>query len=163
MTARRKALPLGLLAVMVGCQSSSAPNPSAGPAPSAGGSRLVSSDQAVYTDPSALRLEDIDGAILLFYHIEGSMPPKLEDLRSIGSAGADLNFNSPSGQPYGYVPGGLSVAGTQKLLVVYDPVETANGQRWCILISPPQPGAALSAEVMALPEIVFRAYLASEP
>lgn len=162
MTLRRAAAALGLLAMMGGCQSNPAPTPVAAPAPVVRGNGPVSADQAVYTDPSAIRLEDIDEAILLYYRVQGSMPPTLDDLRSLGSIAADLNLVSPSGQPYAYVPGGLSAPGSQKLLVVYDPADSANGRRWCILISPPHPGAPLSAEVLALPEIVFRTYLASE-
>jgi hypothetical protein len=122
----------------------------------------VTADQAVITDPSASQLEDIEEAILFYYRVNQSMPPTLDALRSLGTFGAQLNFISPSGQPYAYFPNGLSMSGSQKFLIACDPAETASGKRWCILISPPRPGAALSAEVIALPEIVFRTYLASE-
>jgi hypothetical protein len=74
----------------------------------------------------------------------------------------DLILTAPDGEPYAYIPEGLTTPNTKKLLVVYDPQESQNGKRWCILLAQLSPGAPLTGEVLALPEIVFRAYLASK-
>jgi hypothetical protein len=118
-------------------------------------------DQALMTDPSAERLGDIDAALILYFHANQGMPGQLDDLRA--TAGPDLNLIAPSGQPYVYIPQGLAVRNSDKLLVVYDPQESPNGRRWCILAVQLRPGAPLSAEVIALSEALFRTYLASQP
>jgi hypothetical protein len=126
--------------------------------------QALTADQALNTDPSALRLDDIDGAMLLYYRDNQQMPPRLEDLGPYAqSVGITLNLVSPgNGMHYGYDANGMTALGATKLLVVYDPAPGTNGRRWCILMAPPHPGAALSAEVLDIPEFEFRSYLASE-
>jgi hypothetical protein len=163
----------GLLLAMAagltaGCAStSSAPPPGqrggVGALPVAGGNDSPETiDQAVLTDASAVRLDDIVEAILLYFSANKGMAPRLEELRTMPGE-ENLNLTAPSGQEYYYAPQGLSSPAGNKLLIVYDPMESANGKRWCILASQLRQGAPLTAEVIALPEIVFRAYLASNP
>jgi hypothetical protein len=153
----------GIMAgVVCGCQSSAPPPQRPVNSPAAQNQSLTA-DQAVNSDVSAMRLDDINGALLLYYRTNQSMPTSLNDLLAVPGFGADLNLVSPSGQPYVYVPAGLTALGTPKLLIVYDPAETPQGKRWCILMARPQPGAALSAEVVDMPEVVFQSFLASEP
>jgi hypothetical protein len=156
---------------IAGCQSSTAPTPQPQP-PDAAVTRLpvagqgtpdatLNTNQAFLTDASAVRLDEIVGDLLLYFRANQGMPGQLEDLRTV--AGADLNLIAPCGQPYGYVPQGLSVRNSNKLLVVYDPQESADGRRWCILVVQLRPGAPLTAEVLAISETLFRTYLASQP
>jgi len=122
----------------------------------------TSVDQAVLSDPSAVKLDSIIEGILLFFQQNKGMPGKLDDLRSIAGE-EQLDITAPSGQVYVYYPQGLTSPGTSKLLVVCDPQESPNGRRWCILVSQLNPGAPLTGEVLAIPEIVYRSYLASNP
>jgi hypothetical protein len=154
------------MALAWGCQSNTTPPPQGSvppPLPVVKAPVGNTPDQAVDTDPSAQRLDDILGALLLYFRANQGMPPALEDLRTVAGFGSELNLISPSGQPYGYVPAGLTIPGNNKRLVVYDPAENPNGRRWCILVSALSPGAALTAEVLEIPEAMFREYLASNP
>jgi hypothetical protein len=165
----RRWLVLGAAMHLAGCQSSTAPSP---PPSGAGVTQLPvagqsapdvtkNTNQVFLTDASAVRLDEIVGDLLLYFRANQGMPGQLDDLRTV--AGSDLNLIAPCGQPYGYVPQGLSVRNSNKLLVVYDPQESADGRRWCILAVQLQPGAPLTAEVLAIPEALFRTYLASQP
>jgi hypothetical protein len=125
------------------------------------GQSTESPDDAIHSDPSAMRMDDIVEALLLYLKANGGMPARLEDLQTVPMIGPSINAVSPSGAPYAYVPQGLTAPNSNKRLVVYDPLESTNGKRWCILVSQSQAGGPLTAEVLHLPEIVFRAYLAS--
>ena len=167
-------LTLGLMAIVAcGCDDSSpsksakrgALQPSDHPPPplpiahSPGFS--VNTDDAIIPDASSARLDDIVGALLFYIRANQGVPPTLDDLKTLPGVPENLNTISPSGQPYMYAPQGLTAPNSNKRLLVYDPEESANGRRWCILVSQVRPGAPLTAEVLALPEISFRAYLAS--
>jgi len=157
---RNALIMVAAMALASGCQSSSSTPPRA--RSNASNNQALTEDQAFNTDPSAMRLDDIEGALLLYYRDNQTMPPHLSDLDPYAKAvGITLVPISPTnGQPYGYDPNGMTAVGATKLLVVYDPAPSPNGRRWCIVMEPPRPGAALSAEVLDLPEFVFRSYLA---
>lgn len=118
----------------------------------------ASADEAVKSDATALRLDDIIGDILLYFQIHKAMPPTLE---ALAAENPGLNITAPSGKPYVYFPQGLSEPNIPKLLVVYDPEETSRGSRFCILVSELHAGSPLTAEVKELPEVIVSAYRAS--
>lgn len=119
----------------------------------------VSVDEAVASDPCALRLHDISGALLMYYMLHREMPAKLDDLRSVQDIDQNLQFTCPaSGLPYGYSPQGLSAPGRKKLILVHDSTPSHRGIRWCILAPSVKPGEAVSLEVLPLTEPVFLSY-----
>jgi hypothetical protein len=109
-------------------------------------------------DPAAGRLQDIGGALLVYYSDHKQLPPTLQDLA--GSPGGDsLNLTSPqSGREFVYVPSGLwSDQHPDKVIIAYDP-DLHGAQRFCLLMNPPSTGAPLEATVIAIPEPDFRKY-----
>ena len=121
----------------------------------------LSPDALVSTDPTATRLQDIGGFLLLYYSDNQQMPASLDDLRSL-PGGADLQFTSPAtGQAFGYAPSGMwSPQGGDKCIVLYD-TNLRGGKRWCLLMTPPKAGAALSVDVANLPDSIFLNYRAA--
>jgi len=128
-------------------------------------SGTADSDQAVISDPCAAQLHDICGAILLYYSLNKRLPPKLEDLRAMADVDAPLSFTCPvSHQPYVYVPAGLSAPDRAMRIIVYDPVPSPDGRRWCILLAPSQAGSStVTLDVLAIPERIFQAYQPAAP
>jgi hypothetical protein len=118
----------------------------------------ASADDAVHSDATVVRLDDIVGDLLLYFQRHRNMPATLEDLLAEFPA---LNITAPSGQPYVYYPQGLTTPNIPKLLVVFDPAETQRGSRWCILVNPLRPGSPLTAEVKELPEVIVSSYRVS--
>jgi hypothetical protein len=150
-----------LFCALGGCQAQ--PQQSAGPPTQHVTNQTdqnVSSDVALATDPSALRLNDIGGALLLYYATNKQLPDQLEDLNASGYSEGPLKFTSPvSGKPYVYVPAGLSLEGQRKRIIAYDPTLTHDGRRFCLVMAlESRPNAAQSVEILSLPEKVFEMY-----
>jgi hypothetical protein len=144
--------------LLAACQSASPPPPK--PAPTANFlSAPTSPDAIVDSDPAAVRLQDIGGYILLYYRAHQAMPPTLDELRNI-PGGGDLDFNSPSSrQPFAYAQPGLWAPDQgDKCIIAYDPSRSASGKRWCLFMMLPKGGAALSVDVVELPEPIFLNY-----
>ncbi len=143
------------------CQSSGVsrgPGTGAIPASSVS-SAPTSPDEIVESAPAATRLQDIGGYLLLYYRENQQMPPSLDELRNI-PGGADLDFTSPStGQPFVYDPAGFwALSQSDKYIVAYDPGPTRKGKRWCLFMTVPKAGTALSVDVVAVPEQIFLNY-----
>jgi hypothetical protein len=118
---------------------------------------MASPDTVLEADPSFVRLNEIGGAIMLYWSINKQMPPQLVDAQT-ADPDEVLNFNSiPSGEPYAYVPAGLS-AGGAKRIIVCDPEPGRDGKRWCLLMPQPAVGMALSVETVQIPEAIFERY-----
>ena len=113
-------------------------------------------DQALGTDESAVRLDGIINAMLLYYSVKRDLPQQLTDLLPLTDN--DLQLTAPSNQPYVYVRAGLGTKGTDKRVIVYDPLPTTNGRRWCIVLDKTPPGASLALEPQPIPENVFLGY-----
>jgi hypothetical protein len=161
MPIRSRTIALGLTAagasLLAACQPASPPPPA--PAPTANFlSAPTSPDAIVHSDPAAVRLQDIGGFILLYYRAHQAMPPNLEELQKI-PGGEDLNLTSPSGQPFAFSPAGMWAPDQgDKCIIAYDPVRSANGNRWCLFMMLPKNDAALSVDVVILPEPMFLRY-----
>jgi hypothetical protein len=144
----------------VGCQSSP---PAANTPPNvtkpAHVEKLTPEEQAV-VDPCAIQLQDISGAMLLYYRDHGDLPEKLEELRSAALPGTELKFTCPaSGKPYVYVRTGLQSAGRNKRIVLHDAEGSHDGNYWVVLMAPPKPGQAPFLETVLMPPNLFRTYL----
>lgn len=119
-------------------------------------------DAAMATDASAVRLQDISGAMLLYYVKHKELPGVLEDLRPL--VGPEMAFANPvTGQPYVYVRSGLAVPGQERMLLLYDAAAGADGWRWGIVASLPDGNRPLTMMVVRLSEKVLNAYLLAVP
>ncbi len=128
--------------------------------PSGHPSGRLTPDEAVATDPCAMRLHDISGALLQYFALNKRLPDKLDDVKAFADAGEPLQLSCPaSGKPYGYAPAGLVLEGRRKRIIVFDPTPAHDGQRWCVFMADDtRPGAAQSLEVLPVPEAVFHLY-----
>ncbi len=141
---------VAVLLLIAGCQSVQKPTRGSSAAP-----------QTV-VDPCSARLHDIGGAILMYYALHRQMPPRLQDVATLGDIDAPLEFTCPvSGQPYIYNPRGLAIPGTDKRLIVYDALPAHDGQRRGLLMPPIAPGQAVSTDVQSFPEQLFRTFQAA--
>jgi hypothetical protein len=118
------------------------------------------SDLDLAMDPSAARLNDISGAMLLYYATNKQLPDQLEELNAGGYSDGKLKFTSPaSGKPYVYVPTGLMLEAHRKRIILYDPTPTQGGRRFCLVMALGMPaGSAQAVEILSLPENVFESY-----
>jgi hypothetical protein len=115
----------------------------------------LSADDAVGTDPSEMRLQNIEAALLLYYSVNRSLPPRLEDLVALSSG--DLPLTSPnSNQEYLYIKDGLPIPSTPRVVIVCEPTPSKSDKRWCIVMAPPDPNGALELEPQQLPESIFK-------
>ncbi len=144
--------------LLAACQPASPPPPRPAVPTANFLSAPTSPDAIVNSDPAATRLQDIGGYILLYYREHQQMPPSLDDLRNI-PGGQDLNFTSPSSQPFAYSQAGMWIPDKgDKCIIAYDPARSANGNRWCLFMMLPKGGSALSVDVVTLPEPMFLSY-----
>ena len=109
------------------------------------------------TDPCAMRLHDIAGALLLYYQSNHRLPARLDELPSL-PGDPELQLVCPvSKTPYVYDPRGILMPETKSRVVIYDPAPSHFGVRWAVTISQPDDeGAAMVTKVIALPETTFR-------
>jgi len=115
----------------------------------------LSADDAVGTDPSEARLQNIEAALLLYYSVNRTLPPRLEDLVALSSG--DLPLTCPdSDQEYLYIRDGLAIPGTTRQVIVCEPTPSKVEKRWCIVMAPPDPSGVLELEPQQLPESIFR-------
>jgi hypothetical protein len=130
---------LALAVLFVGCAAPAAPRPKTTPAKTAAISN---------TDPCAMRLHDISGALLLYYSTHRELPATLDELKDLGAS----EFTCPvSHQAYVYDPRGLPAPDGNARVVVYDAVAAHRGLRLAISVVPPEQGTALVTKVIALP------------
>ncbi|HEY2584228.1 MAG TPA: hypothetical protein VGI81_00530 [Tepidisphaeraceae bacterium] len=116
----------------------------------------VSPDELTSKDRCPARLQDIAGALLLYYHFHGEVPPNLEALREYNG---NLILVCPdTNQPYAYSPNGLRKPGATKRILVYDAIRNSDGTRWCLLATEARPGKPIETDVVQLPEPLFLAY-----
>ena len=110
-------------------------------------------------DECASRLHDVSGLLLQYYLLNRQLPATLEDLVPLADAGVEVNLNcTASGQPYVYTPGGRRAPGSERVLVLYDPIPAHNGFRWAVTMTPPVPGQAWATWVVPLTDAVIASY-----
>jgi hypothetical protein len=146
---------------LAGCQ----PSPQQAQLPPAHGvsnqaDQTASADVALATDPSAMRLNDISGALLLYYATNKQFPNQLEELNAGGYSDRRLRFTNPvTDKPYVYVPTGLMLGGHRKRIILYDQTPTPDGRRFCLVtVLDSRPGSAQAVEILSLPEDIFESY-----
>ena len=111
-------------------------------------------------DPCAERLHAACGPLLLYYAVHRRLPDKLDALRELSDAPAelaDVQFTCPvSGRPYIYLPQGVPRGkGQPGLLVLFDAAPSHSGMRWAVAADVPRPGEPLVTKVVAEPETTF--------
>jgi hypothetical protein len=122
--------------------------------------RNATLDDAVASDPCAVRMGDITAALTMYYGLNKQLPGSLEQLKPLANPGSELLLTCPvSSLPYVYSPAGLLAVGTNKRIVVWDATPAHDGSRWCILMPPVQTGGVVSFELVALPEAAFKLYV----
>jgi hypothetical protein len=132
------------------------------PAPVASGG--ISDSVSAATDPCAQRMDDIRVAMLGYIHAYDRLPEKIADLQKFAEPGTTLQFTCPaSGQPYVYVPAGLTLPGKSQRLVLYDAVPAHEGHRWGVLLGPAANNQPLITWIAPLDEPTLSAYLKSTP
>jgi hypothetical protein len=156
----------GVVCALLGCQQQAPPTErpaprsydfSQAPEQSPPGAPSLSPDDLVSTNPTAGRLQDIGGYVLLYYREYDHMPASLEDLRAL-PGGQDLQFASFTGQTLQFVPAGLWPPGTgNKCIIAFDPM-VAGGKRWCLFMTLPREGSALSVDVASITDGAFQNY-----
>lgn len=115
-----------------------------------------SPDVLTAKDQCPARLQDIAGALLMYYHLHHSFPNKLAELASVTDIPPLVCPDSQ--QPYSYSPSGLHKPGGNNRIIVYDPIRNGDGTRWCIMAIYGKPGTAQDLQVIQLPEPLFLAY-----
>jgi hypothetical protein len=115
-----------------------------------------------FYDPCAKHLEDISGALLLYYTKNHHWPATLSELAPI--TGEQLALTCPaSNQPYIYNLGGLEGPDDQRRLIVYDATPAHSNARWGIVLGKDIHGGNPTFEVIAIPEVSFRLYHPAPP
>jgi hypothetical protein len=116
-----------------------------------------SNAQRTMTDPCAMRLHDLAGALLLYHASHGSLPATLEELRNVPGAIAPLeSFACPvSKAPYRYEPAGLSLRGRVARVILFDATAAHDGKRWAVEVPDSAPDEPLVTKVVSLPESAF--------
>src|SRR5277367_445729 len=115
---RKPLYPILLALLAAGCQNAAPKPPAAAPADNA---EHFHTDPATISDACADRMQDLCETMLLYYMTNKHLPATLPELQPYADPGTQLNFTCPtSGDPYVYVPGGLSASGVHDRLVLYD-------------------------------------------
>jgi hypothetical protein len=152
-----------LPSILTGCQPSppatSAPKATISAAPLPAG-RQPTVDETLAADPCSTRLEDIEGAMLMYYALNKQLPLSLEALKPFANTGTELKLTCPeSNLPYVYSRDGLVAAGTDRRIIVWDPTPAHHGMRWCIVMPYQKPGDPLVPEVVPIQEKAFQAFV----
>ena len=116
----------------------------------------------LYTDPTALRMQDIAAAMNAYLSTNHDLPLSLSMLQPAAARfGLTLDFISPtSGKPYIYVPNAPTISGIPLRLVLYD-ATPAHGGYWAVMLLPAQATQPLQAEVFHLTPDLLQLYLKS--
>lgn len=120
-------------------------------------------ENALHSDPCALRLQQIGGALLEYYAIHGRLPTRLEDLSTLTDLEQPLSFSCPgTGKPLVYVPSGLVRLADPQPIVLFDPTVDRARLRWVIRLRRPTPREAGTTFVEHLPESVFQTFVPAQ-
>jgi hypothetical protein len=160
-----------MLVLLAGCQSTvttsqadsttiapsvrEAPPRKAGPVgKAAAGPPVITGDAA--TDPCAMRLHDVSGAILQYFALNHRLPQNLDELRGMADIDVELNFICPvSGKAYVYTPEGIPIPGKDMRAILYDATPAHAGKRWAVVMGDARAGKTATMLVLAVPEQAF--------
>ncbi|MGC4034211.1 MAG: hypothetical protein QM754_21235 [Tepidisphaeraceae bacterium] len=106
------------------------------------------------TDPSALKMHDIAGALFFYYAMNKHFPEKIEAAFAVGDVPLDMNVPGGHGQ-YIYTPDGFLLQDRKSRIVVFEPAPLHDGYRLAITIADPEGNQPMLAKVIALPESFF--------
>lgn len=158
----------GLLAVLlvccaiglnVGCNAN--PKPSATKPPVG---KPQTSDMAIVAndDPSAIKMHDLEGAILMYYALNKVLPPKIEDALPLADVPLDLNVPGTS-QQYVYTREGIILQDQEARLILYEPAPLHQGYRLAIRVNDPKAFQPLVMHIIPVPESFFLLHPPEKP
>ncbi len=147
--------------LLAGCQTVSvSKQPVTDPGVALPPDRAPTDEESVAGDPCVIRLDHVVEALVQYYMLNKQMPLELAELKPFGDLLTPIQLVcTASGQPYQYDQHGLMSAGRSKRIVVWDPTPAHHGKRWCIMMPYTPPGAAMSLEVVSVPEADFKTYV----
>jgi hypothetical protein len=105
-------------------------------------------------DPCAMRLHDLCGPLLFYYARFNMLPPKAEDLAAMPGFDVPAIACPVTNKPYLYNPHGPTGPDPGSRIILYD-AAAHDGRRWGIAVTEPEPGQALVAKVVVVPESIF--------
>ncbi|MFT3787649.1 MAG: hypothetical protein QM770_16025 [Tepidisphaeraceae bacterium] len=139
----------------VGCEATTNRTSVARPGGNPSGLQATGDSPLSNTDPCAMRLHDVCGALLLYYFTHNELPEKLSDLNAIpGEAPVELTCPVTK-TPYIYTPNGIQIPERKSFIIIYDPSPAHAGMRWAVSIEQPVPGQPLVTKVVPLAERFF--------
>lgn len=109
------------------------------------------------TDPCAMRLHDICGAMLFYYFNHYELPQSLADLEPISEDQPLPPMICPVTQvPYIYNLDGIYLPERNSWIILYDPAPAHSRMRWAVTVQqPPDETEMLVTKVIGLPERFF--------
>ena len=118
-------------------------------APSKPGGALISNN-----DPSAIKMHDIEGAILMYFAINKTLPEHIADALPLADVPLDLKVPG-SEKEYVYTRDGIRLQDQEARYILYEPAPMHSGFRLAIKLNDPEPFKALVMQVIPVPESFF--------
>ena len=117
--------------------------------PSKPGGALISNN-----DPSAIKMHDIEGAILMYFAINKTLPEHIADALPLADEPLDLKVPG-SLTEYIYTRDGIKLQDQEARYILYEPAPMHSGFRLAIKLNDPEPFKALVMQVIPVPESFF--------
>jgi hypothetical protein len=143
----------------IGCNAN--PKAAAGKPP-VGKPQVADSAIVANDDPSAIKMHDIEGAILMYYAINKVLPPKIEDALPLADVPLDMNVPGTS-QQYVYTREGIILQDQEARLIVYEPAPLHKGHRLAIRVNDPKAFQPLVMHIIPVPESFFLLHPPEKP
>jgi hypothetical protein len=147
---RTKTCTVTLIALaLTACAEPAPSNPLIEPSKTDAGAVAPVAAKTSVTDPTADRLHEISGDLLIYYARKHTLPPTLE---AIGALAPDLPplKDAGTGQPLIYFPDAPPIPGRPGNLLVQSPARNSQNGHWAILIKEAADKRTLSAQVVSL-------------
>lgn len=101
-------------------------------------------------DPTAIRLHDLAGKILLYQATKHSMPTKLEDFASTAAGGDGVD--PATGQSFLYTPDSAMRSGLPGRVILHQPRANPERGRWALLMNDLASDGRVVTYVQRVPE-----------